>query len=136
MSRAAVHLDLHDRADVGSVAGQRGRRTTGIAVIPVAGIVVIARVTRREGGRGVVVQDQRLAGVLREVDDDVMPFGRGGQQRVQVDVAGVEDGRVSDPRSRLGGDDDRCRQEAALVGDVDPVRAFGTHDRGGEDGGV
>ena len=100
-------LDLHDGADVGTVAGQRRRRAAGVTVIPVAGVVVIARVARREGRRGVVVQDQRLAGELREVDDDVVPLGRGGQQRVLVDVAGVEDGRVSDPGGRLGRDDDR-----------------------------
>ena len=102
-----VDLDLHDRADVGAVAGQRRRRAAGIAVVPVAGVVIIARVAGREGSRGVIVQDQRLAGVLREVDDHVMPLGRGGQQRVLVDVAGVEHGRVIDPGGRVGGDHDR-----------------------------
>ncbi len=131
-----IDLDLHDRADVGTVAGQCGRRAAGVPVVAVASVVVIARVARGESRRGVIVQDQRLAGVLREVDDDVVPFRRGSQQRVLVDVAGVEHGRVIDPRGRVGGDDDRCRQEAALIGDLDPVRTFGTHDRGGEDGCV
>ena len=131
--RRLRHLDLHDGAGVGAVAGQRRGGAAGVAIVPVAGVVVIARVARREGRRGIVVEDQRLAGELREVDDDVMPLGRGGQQRVLVDVAGVEHRRVVDPGGGVGRDDDRRGQETALGADRDPVRPFGARDRGRED---
>ncbi len=101
-----------------------------------AGVVVVRRDSGRERRGRVVVQDQRLAGELREVDDHVGPLGRRQEQRVLVDVPDVEAGRVGDPRGRLlAVDDGRGRQEAALAADLDPVgtRGRGALDRGRDD---
>ena len=114
-------LDLHDGAGVGAVAGQDGRRADRAQVWG-AGVVVVAGDAGREGRRGVVVQDQRLAGELREVDDHVGSLGRRQQQGVLIHVADVEAGRVDDPGDRLVGNHDRRRQEAALGADLDPAR--------------
>ncbi len=102
-----------------------------------AGVVVIARHPGGERRRGVVVEDQRLAGELREVDDDVGALGRSQQQRVQVHVPDVEAGRVRDPGGGLlAVHDHRGRQEAALGADLDPVgtcRSPAPWNRGRED---
>ena len=127
--RGRGDLDLHDGAGVRAVAGQDGR-CADRAQVRGAGVVVIAGDPGREGRRGVVVQDQRLAGELREVDDHVGPLGRRQQQRVQVHVADVEAGRVGDPGDRLVRDDHRSGQEAALGADLDPAGP------GGAPGGV
>ncbi len=131
------HLDLHDRAGVGSVAGQGGRGAGG-AQIGATGVVVIARHACREGGGGVVIQDQGLPPVGREVDDDVGPLGGREQQGVLVDIADVESRRVGDPCGRLSRDHHRGRQEAALGPDLDPVGPLGAQRlvRGREDDGV
>ena len=86
-----------------------------------ASVVVVARHSCRERCRRVVVEDQRLACELREIDDDVSPLSRGEQQRVLVHVADIENGRVGDPGGRLVGDDDRRRQETAFGADLDPI---------------
>ena len=111
---ARADLDLHDGAGVGAVAGQRRRRSACAAQIRVTSVVVVTRVAGREGCRSVVVKDQRLPGVFGEVDDNVMPLGRGDQQRVLVDIAGIEDSWVSHPGGRLGRDDNRSRQGSRL----------------------
>ncbi len=67
----------------------------------VTGEVVGARIERRERGRGVVVQDERLARVLGEVDDHISALGVAEQQAVVLDVAHVEHGRVEVPRDGL-----------------------------------
>ncbi len=87
-----------------------------------AGEVVVARDAGREGCRGVVIQDQRLAGELREVDDHIGAFRRSDQQGVLVHVAHIKAGRVGDPGGGLLAiDDGRFGQETALVADLDPV---------------
>ena len=68
------HLHLHDGARVGAVAGQRGGRSHRRQVWP-AGVVVVGAHSRRERCGGVVVQDQRLALVLRKVDNHIGTFG-------------------------------------------------------------
>ena len=121
--RACRDLDLHDGAGVRAVAGQDGR-CAGRAQVRGAGVVVVAGHPGREGGGRIVVEDQGLAGELREVDDHVGPLGRRQQQGVLVHVADVEAGRVGDPGGRLvGRDDHRGRQEAAFGADLDPARA-------------
>ena len=123
--RGRGDLDLHDGARVGAVAGQ-DRRGAVRALVGRAGVVVVGRHARRERGGRVVVQDQRLAGELREVDDHVGPLGGRQQQGVLVHVADVEARRVGDPGGLLlAVDDDRRRQEPALGADLDPVGAVG-----------
>ena len=58
-----------------------------LRLVRVARVVVVAGVSPREPSWSVVVQDEGLARVLREVDDDVGPFGTAQQQRVLVHVA-------------------------------------------------
>ena len=124
---------MHHGPGVGSVAGDGRRGAAGVAVVAVAGVVVVARITRREGGRGIVVEDQGLTGVGGEIDDHVRPFGRSHEQRMQIDIAGVEHGRIVYPCGRLGRDNNRCRQEPTFVTDLDPFRPLGVGQRRGED---
>ncbi len=126
-------LDLHDGPGVRAVAGQDARG--GVReLVRSAGVVVVGRDAGRERGGRVVVEDQRLAGELAEVDDHVGPLGRGQQERELVHEADVEPRRVGDPGGGLLAVlDDRGRQEAALGADHDPVRSGATRGRGRED---
>ena len=67
--------DLHHGAGVRAVARDDGRGAVG-AHIRRAGVVIIAGHAGRESCRGIVVEDQRLAGELREVDDHIGALGR------------------------------------------------------------
>ncbi len=66
-------------------------------LIRITGEVVVARHPGWESRRGVVVQDQGLAGELGEVDDHIGALGRSDEQRVLIPVAHVEASRVGDP---------------------------------------
>ncbi len=94
-------LDLHDGAHVGTDPGLGGGGAAHVLPVRVVRVVVVVRVEGRPGRRGVVVEDQRLAGVLGEVDDDVGALGRAEDQGAAVDVAGVEGGDVEVPGDRL-----------------------------------
>ena len=113
-------LDLHDGPGVRAVAGD----DLAGARVRCAGVVVVRADAGGECRGRVVVEDQRLARELAEVDDRVGALSRGEQERVLVDVAHVEAGRIGDPRGRLlAVDDGRGREEAALGADLDPVGA-------------
>ena len=134
--------DPRDGAGVGAVAGKSGRCARR-GQVGSAGVAVVAGDACRECGRCVVVEDQRLAGVLREVDDHVGSLGGGQQQRVLIDVADIEAGRVGDPRGLVGRHDHGSREEPAFRADLNPVRPLGAdggirrreHDRVGLRGG-
>ena len=90
-----------------------------------AGIVIVAGDAGRESRRGIVVQDQGLAGELREVHDHIRAFRRSQQKRVLVHVADIEAGRVGDPGGDLlAVDHDRGREETAFGADLDPIRTW------------
>ena len=108
----------------------RGRGcAAGIALIRVARVVVDARVECRNRRGRVVIENECLAGIPREVDDDVRPLGRSQQEGVLEDIqdrdasAGVfiADGRW--------GNHCRRRQDAAFGADHDHVRASGARIR-------
>ena len=129
------HFDLHDGAGVGSVPGQ-DLGSTHRTEVRSASVVIITGDAGREGGGRIIVQDKGLAGELREVDDHVGALGRGQKQGMLVDQASVEAGGILDPGGELlAVNDDRGRQEAAFITDLDPIRAQrdGVLDRGGED---
>ena len=117
------HPDLHDRPGVGAVAGLRRRRATGVHQVGVAREVVVRRDACRDGRRRVVVEDQGLAGIGGEVDDDVGPLGRSEEERALVDVSDVEQGRVRDPANGLKGDFERRREPPALGADLPHFRS-------------
>ena len=112
-------LDLHDGAGVRSVTGQDGGCANRTHVRG-SQVVIIAGNPGGEGGGGIIVQDQGLTGILREVDDHIGTLGRRQQQGVLVHVAHVKAGRVDDPGDRLVGDDHRGWQEPTFGADLDP----------------
>jgi len=120
--RGSLHLDLHDRPRVGTVAHPGPPVSARVRHVRRARVVVVARVEGRERGGGVVVNDQGLAGIRGEVDDHVGPLRRTQQQRVVRHVPEVEGRRVHVPGDGPVRDHRRRRQEAALVGDLDPLR--------------
>ncbi len=117
------HLDLHDRPGVGPVAWQRVGRAAAIHQVPVSGVVVVRRGAGRDRRRGVVVEDQGLARVGAEVNDDIRALRCHEEQRVLVDDAEIEVGRVEVVPDRLLRDHDRRRREATLGADLDPRRS-------------
>ena len=120
---AVSHLDLHDRPGVGPVAWLRVGRAAAVHQVPVSGVVVVRRGAGRDRRRGVVVEDQGLARVGAEVNDDVRALRRHEEQRVLVDDAEIEVGRVEVVPDRLLRDHDRRRREATLGADLDPRRS-------------
>ena len=116
------HPDLHEGAGVGAEARQRRTGAAGVELIRVPRVVVVARIQSRERGRRVVVEDQRLAGVGREVDDDVGAFRRSQQQFEVRDVPRVERQGIAVPEHRLVGDDHGPWQEAAFGANHHEVR--------------
>ena len=70
------HPDLHDGARVRAVARLCRGSAAGVCLVRVTREVVVARVERRERCRSIVVENESLAGVLGEVNDDIRPFRR------------------------------------------------------------
>ena len=120
----ARHCDLHDGPDIGTHARRHGGDAADVGAIRRAGVVIILRDERRERRGGIVVEDQGLAGVLGEVDDDVRPFGGAQEERaaalgLREHVPDIERRGVRVPFNRLVGQHHRRGQEPALGADLD-----------------
>ena len=120
---ATGHHELHDGAGVGAVAGQGGVGAAGVALVGVAGVVVEAGVKGRHGGGRVVVEDEGLAGVGREVHDHIGPLGGAEEEALVSHVQHHDVAAVVVVADGLGIDDDRVGQKARLVADLDEGRA-------------
>ena len=118
----AGHLELHDRAGVRPVAGQRRRRAAGRRLIGIAGVVVVARIERRNRRGRVVVEDELRSGGNRgEVDDDVGALGRAEHQRVGGDVQHDDVATVEVVTDRRVLERDRRGQDPAVGSDLHDV---------------
>ena len=125
--RRRLDDDAHHGARVRAEARQGVLGTASGRVVAVTGEVLVARIRGRHRRARVVVDDQGLAGVLREVDDDVGALGVGDVQAGGA-VVHIQDGsaalvqQVVDRRRILLG---HARQPAAFAGHLKQARPLG-----------
>ena len=117
-----IHHNLHDGARVGAVTRQGAISATTSGLIRCAGEVVNALIIERERCRCVVVKNQGLTGVSREVNNCIGTLGGTHQQAVTIDVGNRHAAAIGFISYRLRGNIHRIGQEAAIATNCNEVR--------------